>query len=115
MLHCVLQIEAGNITLTFPIYFNPVTWDQHIFPVFFGGTEVSADRAVVSAPSMQMVYFVAVDTPRQIQMYVGGFYFTSFYYETEAKIHSSMSNGFILFSLLQAILRIVCKLREYNK
>lgn len=47
--------------------FNPVTWDTHVFPVFFGGTVLSADRTIVSAPSMQLVYFVAVDTKRQIE------------------------------------------------
>lgn len=51
--------------------FNPVTWDTHVFPVFFGGTVVSPDRKlVVSAPSMQLVYFLAVDTKRQIEKYV---------------------------------------------
>lgn len=47
--------------------FNPVTWDTHVFPVFFGGTVLTADRTVDIAPSMQLVYFVAVDTQRQIE------------------------------------------------
>lgn len=64
------QIYSGQINLTFPLMFNPVTWDTHVFPVFFGGTVVSDDRKVISAPSMQLVYFVAVDTKRQIEKYV---------------------------------------------
>lgn len=47
--------------------FNPVTWDAHAFPVFFGGTVLSAEQNIVSVPSLQLVYFVAVDTKRQIE------------------------------------------------
>lgn len=83
-----LQIEAGDVSLSFPIFVNSKTWDTHIFPVFFGGTKVSADSNVISAPAVQMVYFVAVDTKRQIQMYV----FICAYYG-----HSGISNGFIFF------------------
>lgn len=56
--------------MTFPIFFNPESWDPHVLPVFLGGTEVSDDNYVISAPSLQMVYFVAVDTKRQFQLYV---------------------------------------------
>lgn len=86
-----LQIEAGDVSLTFPVFWNPITWDHFVFPVFFGGTEVSADGNVVSAPAVQMVYFIAVDTKRQIQMYV----FICVYYG-----HSGISNGFIFFHFL---------------
>lgn len=53
--------------------FNPVTFDIHVFPVFFGGTvvkDVGTEQFVVSAPSMHLVYFIAVDTKRQIEKYV---------------------------------------------
>lgn len=46
---------------------NYKTFDTHVFPVFFGGSVVSADRTIISVPAMQMVYFVAVDTPRQLE------------------------------------------------
>lgn len=67
----IAQIYSGQINLTFPLMFNPVTWDTHVFPVFFGGTVVSPDRKLVlSTPSMQLVYFLAVDTKRQTEKYV---------------------------------------------
>lgn len=47
--------------------FNPVTWDAHAFPVFFGGTVLSDDQTIISVPSLQLVYFVAVDTPKQLE------------------------------------------------
>uniref|UniRef100_A0A182NVC7 SSD domain-containing protein n=1 Tax=Anopheles dirus TaxID=7168 RepID=A0A182NVC7_9DIPT len=59
------QVEAGDLNLTFPVMFNPVTWDAHVFPVFFGGTEVSDDNLIISVPSLQLVYFVTADSKRQ--------------------------------------------------
>lgn len=60
------QIESGELELTFPVWFDPYTFDTHVFPVFLGGTVLSPNRTIVSAPSMNLVYFVAVDTQRQI-------------------------------------------------
>ncbi|KAJ8679532.1 hypothetical protein QAD02_015319 [Eretmocerus hayati] len=59
------DVEDGKLNLTFPIMINPVTWDAHIFPVWFGGSIVSEDNILESAPSLQMGYFLTVDTPRQ--------------------------------------------------
>ncbi|XP_058456298.1 patched domain-containing protein 3 [Malaya genurostris] len=59
------EVEAGELNLTFPVMFNPVTWDAHVFPVFFGGTQVSEDNLIISVPSLQMVYFVTADSKRQ--------------------------------------------------
>lgn len=59
------DVETGNLSLTWPIMFNPVTWDAHTFPVYFGGTKVADDNTIVSVPSLHLVYFVTVDTPRQ--------------------------------------------------
>lgn len=82
--------------MTFPIWFNPSTWDTHIFPVFFGGTVVSADRTVVSAPSMQLVYFVAVDTQRQIEKYA----FVCIYYVRFVQAYRTVSFYFIYYMCL---------------
>lgn len=59
------DVERGNLTLTWPVMFNPVTWDAHSFPVFFGGTKVSPDNTIISVPSLHLVYFVTADTARQ--------------------------------------------------
>lgn len=60
----LLQVEAKTINLTFPLMFNPVTWDAHAFPVFFGGTEVSEDGLIISVPSVQLVYFGNADSKK---------------------------------------------------
>lgn len=62
----IQQIVSGQLNLSFPVTVIYPTLDQHVLPVFFGGTEVADDQTVVSAPAMQMVYFVAVDTKRQL-------------------------------------------------
>lgn len=57
-------MERGELNLTFPLMFNPVTWDAHAFPVFFGGTEISEEGFIITVPSVQLVYFGNVDTKR---------------------------------------------------
>ncbi|XP_063921586.1 patched domain-containing protein 3 [Zophobas morio] len=58
------DVETGNLNLTFPLMFNPVTWDAHAFPVFFGGTQVSEDGLIISVPSVQLVYFGNADSKK---------------------------------------------------
>lgn len=60
----LFQVEQKTLNLTFPLMFNPVTWDAHAFPVFFGGTEVSEDGLIISVPSVQLVYFANADFKR---------------------------------------------------
>ena len=47
--------------------FNFVTWDLHLFPVFFGGSVVK-DDLLISAPSVQLGYFVRTDNAKQDAM-----------------------------------------------
>lgn len=62
------EVERRELNLTFPVMFNPVTWDAHLFPVFFGGSVVSDSLTIESAPSVQLAYFITVDSPRQDAM-----------------------------------------------
>lgn len=64
----LLQVENKIINLTFPGMINPVTWDIHAFPVFFGGTERSEDGLIISVPSVQLVYFGNADSKKLDQM-----------------------------------------------
>ncbi|XP_011307702.1 patched domain-containing protein 3 [Fopius arisanus] len=60
------DVETGQLKLTFPVMFNPVTWDSHIFPLYFGGSVINPeDSTIDSVPSVQLGYFVAVDNKRQ--------------------------------------------------
>lgn len=63
------QVERGELNLTFPIMFNPVTWEAHAFPVYFGGAKV-VDDIIVSVPAVQLVWFVRTDNAIQKERYV---------------------------------------------
>ncbi|XP_035436097.2 patched domain-containing protein 3 [Spodoptera frugiperda] len=60
------EVERGELNLTFPIMFNPVTWEAHAFPVFFGGSKV-VDDIIESVPAVQLVWFVRTDTKAQLE------------------------------------------------
>ncbi|CAG9783858.1 unnamed protein product [Diatraea saccharalis] len=60
------EVERGELNLTFPIMFNPVTWEAHAFPVFFGGSKV-VDDIIESVPAVQLVWFVRTDNKLQEQ------------------------------------------------
>ncbi|OWR54203.1 Ptc-related protein [Danaus plexippus plexippus] len=60
------EVERGELNLTFPIMFNPVTWEAHAFPVYFGGSTV-VDDTIVSVPAVQLVWFIRTDTKLQQQ------------------------------------------------
>ncbi|XP_027847428.2 patched domain-containing protein 3 [Aphis gossypii] len=59
------DVVNGSLKLTFPIMFNPVTWDAHTFPVYFGGTEIDEDGLITRVPALQLVYFLTADTKAQ--------------------------------------------------
>lgn len=62
------QVERGDLNLTFPIMFNPVTWEAHAFPVYFGGSKI-VDDTIVSVPAVHLVWFIRADNKLQIQRY----------------------------------------------
>lgn len=59
------QFKTGELNLTFPFMLNPVTWDSHVFPVFFGGTKLDSNLNIESVPAIQLVYFATADTKKQ--------------------------------------------------
>ncbi|KAL0122168.1 hypothetical protein PUN28_007128 [Cardiocondyla obscurior] len=63
--HVMKDVERRELNMTFPIMFNPVTWDVHLLPAYFGGSVVNDDHTIESAPSVQLAYFITVDSPRQ--------------------------------------------------
>ncbi|XP_043494898.1 patched domain-containing protein 3 [Polistes fuscatus] len=63
--HVIQDVENRELNLTFPVMFNPVTWDAHLFPVFFGGSVITDDLTIETVPSVQLAYFITVDNSRQ--------------------------------------------------
>lgn len=60
-------MERGDLYLSFPLMYNPITSDLLVFPVFFGGTVIDGNL-IKSVPSVQLAYFITVDSPRQDAM-----------------------------------------------
>ncbi|XP_054003081.1 patched domain-containing protein 3 isoform X1 [Hylaeus anthracinus] len=58
------DVEKRELNLTFPVMFNPVTWEIHFLPVYFGGSVINEDLVVETAPSMQLAYFLSADSSR---------------------------------------------------
>lgn len=54
------QVENKQLNLTFPAMINPVTWDAHVFPSFFGRI-VRRDDIIEKVPSVQLMYFLVDD------------------------------------------------------
>ncbi|XP_071874799.1 patched domain-containing protein isoform X3 [Bombus fervidus] len=63
--HVIEDVEKRELNLTFPVTLNPVTWDIHLLPVYFGGSVIDEDLIIESVPSMQLAYFLTVDNARQ--------------------------------------------------
>lgn len=52
------DVEKREFNLTFPLTLNPVTWDIHLLPVYFGGSVIDEDLIIESVPSLQLAYFL---------------------------------------------------------
>ncbi|XP_043461962.1 patched domain-containing protein 3 isoform X1 [Leptopilina heterotoma] len=63
--HIIPQVESHELNLTFPLMFNPVTWDAHLFPIYFGGSVITKDLTITSVPSLQLAYFLIAGSKRQ--------------------------------------------------
>ncbi|KAK0078399.1 hypothetical protein PV325_002536 [Microctonus aethiopoides] len=65
LVHVIDSVESRELNLTFPVMFNPVTFDTHLFPVYFGGSVIDEDLIINSVPAVQLGYFIAVDDEQQ--------------------------------------------------
>lgn len=53
------QIESGQEKMTYPLFFDPLTFEPYLLPVFFGGTVLDADEITVkSVEAIGLSYFL---------------------------------------------------------
>ena len=53
------QIESGEEKMTYPLFFDPSTFEAYILPVFFGGTKLNEDQVTVkSVEAIGLAYFL---------------------------------------------------------
>ncbi|XP_011164677.1 patched domain-containing protein 3 [Solenopsis invicta] len=62
--HIMKEVEERKRNLTFPVTINLDPFEHYLLPVFFGGSVVNNDL-IESTPSVQLAYFITVDSPRQ--------------------------------------------------
>lgn len=54
------SIEVGEINITYPVYFNPDTFEAYTLPAYFGGIQVSDKYTVEKVDAVSLTYFLDV-------------------------------------------------------
>ncbi|QQP51320.1 Uncharacterized protein FKW44_012644 [Caligus rogercresseyi] len=54
------SVETGEINMTYPIYFDPNTFETYVLPVFFGGVSLSDINTVTEVKAVAISYFLDV-------------------------------------------------------
>ena len=67
MANLMPEIEAGEVKMTYPLFFDPLTFESYILPIFFGGTVLNDDNITVqSVSAVGLSYFLDVSEEWQI-------------------------------------------------
>eukprot|EP00095_Tigriopus_kingsejongensis_P010659 maker-scaffold627_size122700-snap-gene-0.37 protein:Tk10659 transcript:maker-scaffold627_size122700-snap-gene-0.37-mRNA-1 annotation:"hypothetical protein AaeL_AAEL001299" len=56
------EVENNSMSLTYPIWFNPFSFDRVIFPFFCGGIEITEHYTIASIYVISLNYFLASGT-----------------------------------------------------
>ena len=62
------EVETGQFNLTYPITFDPNTFQQYTLPSYFGGIEVSEIGTVRKVEAVSLNYFLDVTDDWQISV-----------------------------------------------
>ncbi|XP_064118928.1 patched domain-containing protein 3-like isoform X2 [Macrobrachium nipponense] len=61
------DIEIGNFSLTYPLMISPKTFDTYVFPLFFGGVELSNSSTITSAKALSITYWLKSNHKKEDQ------------------------------------------------
>lgn len=59
------EVENKTFNLTYPLMLNPNTFETYIFPLFFGGTNVSDLDTIESAAALSISYWLRTNTKNE--------------------------------------------------
>ncbi|ROT65118.1 putative patched domain-containing protein 3 [Penaeus vannamei] len=59
------EIEAGEYNLTYPLMLNPNTFEMYVFPLFFGGLEISNSSTIESVKALSISYWLRTNTRKE--------------------------------------------------
>ncbi|CAB4067981.1 unnamed protein product [Lepeophtheirus salmonis] len=54
------SVETGAINLTYPIYFDPNTFETYALPIFFGGVSLTDINTIIGVKAVALSYFLDV-------------------------------------------------------
>ena len=59
MASLIPDVESGEIKITYPIFFDPYTFETYTLPIFFGGIDLNSDEVTVkSVQAVGLSYFL---------------------------------------------------------
>ena len=61
------QIEAGEMSITYPIWFDPETFLRYDIPFFTGGVALSEDSTITEMKYLALNYFLTSATDFDVQ------------------------------------------------
>jgi hypothetical protein len=64
----VRQIQTGEMVVTYPIWFDPETFQRYTFPFFTGGVSLSEDSTIVDMKVLALNYFLDSTTEANIMI-----------------------------------------------
>jgi hypothetical protein len=62
------ELETGNMSLTYPITFDPVTFQQYNLPAYFGGFHISDIGTVEKVEAIALTYFLDQSEEWQVRL-----------------------------------------------
>ncbi len=63
------EIESGDMIVTYPIWFDPETFQRYTFPFFTGGLEINSDDGTIqSIKYVALNYFLNSETEQDIKI-----------------------------------------------
>ncbi len=77
------SVETLEINITYPIFFDPYTFETYTLPAFFGGTELQDEVTVKSVKAVVLSYFL--DVSEDWMEPVGDAWERQFLHDVEAK------------------------------
>ena len=57
------QIESQEVRMTYPIWFDPFSFERYAFPFFVGGISLRNDSTLEHVTAINLMYFLEGETP----------------------------------------------------
>ena len=62
------DIASGELPVTYPIWFDPETFQRHTFPFFTGGITLTEDHTIANMAKLSLNYFLKSATKEEVSL-----------------------------------------------